>query len=90
MISIHHLSDRLMKLLLLLSLLLTTSGFAQQEDTRPPEQIPSMQNSELEPDPVPETEKIQKNKPVNTPPATRFIPSEKIHADDAVSFPVDI
>ena len=79
-----------MKLLLLLSLLLTTSGFAQQEDTRPPEQIPSMQNSELEPDPVPETEKIQKNKPVNTPPATRFIPSEKIHADDAVSFPVDI
>lgn len=75
---------------LLLSLPLTTSGFAQQEGTRPPEQIPAMQNSELEPDPGPEAGKTQKNKPVNSPPATRFIPSEKIHADDAVSFPVDI
>jgi len=81
---------QLMKISLLLSLLVTTSGFAQQEDTRPPEQIPAMQNSELDPDPETEAGKTQKSKQPNTPPATRFIPSEKIHADDAVSFPVDI
>jgi hypothetical protein len=27
---------------------------------------------------------------VNLPTSTRFSPTEKIHADDAVSFPVDI
>jgi hypothetical protein len=73
---------------LLLSLLLTTSGFAQQEKKLPPEKMPAMQSSALEPESG--ADNAQTNDQAASPPATRFIPSEKIHADDAVSFPVDI
>lgn len=70
--------------LLVTSLLLTTPGTAQQ--------IESEESGTAKPASKAETEKPVSNTSDSKKPraATRFIPTEKIHADDAVSFPVDI
>jgi hypothetical protein len=74
----------------LLAGLLSSSGYAQQESAETPGKTPTIPSSKIESDPELQTGKTQKKAPEASPPTTRFVPREKIHADDAVSFPVDI
>ena len=81
----------------LLMLLLTTTVIAQQSATEHkrnigPDNSPETANSADNPlptssKPAPNTKNLA---PLPPPPAMQFTPSEKIRADDAVSFPVDI
>ena len=70
--------------LLLTSLLFTTSGAAQQVESEASDTAKRESKAE------PETNIIQPPAQEKSRAATRFTPTEKIHADDAVSFPVDI
>ncbi len=71
-------------LLLLTSLLFTTSGTAQQVKTEVSDTAKPASKAE------PEANTTQPTAPEKSGAAIRFMPTEKIHADDAVSFPVDI
>ena len=83
--------------LLLLLLLFTRPGFAQQSGT---EQQTDNATAATTPatkgddDAPPNLSKSSPNKANNTKakraPSTQFTPTEKIRADDAVAFPVDI
>ena len=70
--------------LLLTSLLFTTSGTAQQVESEASDTTETADKAE--------SEATKTTPPAHEKPqaATRFIPTEKIHADDAVSFPIDI
>jgi len=76
------------KLVLLLAVLLATSSLAQQTETEKSE-VPLPANQSKTNDGA-GTEKPKNTNPEKSQAATRFTPSEKIRADDAVSFPVDI
>jgi hypothetical protein len=87
----HGLSIYSLTLILFMpGILASTISIAQQTGSETPEAIPA------EPNLTPEADAGQ----TSTGPATagsttapttaRFTPTEKIHADDAVSFPVDI
>jgi hypothetical protein len=78
---------------LALILPLTASfSVAQQTEGETPGAVPKEQNPV--PVPVPEAGNTADNSKntgsANIQNSTRFTPTEKIHADDAVSFPVDI
>ena len=89
-ISHHFLIYPLALILLLASMLIATVSTAQQTGVETPAVILD------EPNPTPEADAGQaipnpeNAGPANAPATTRFTPTEKIHADDAVSFPVDI
>lgn len=71
---------------LLTGLLLSSPGTAQQAEAEAEPKDVEQTVSKQEPgESTPDTALADKPR---TP--TRFIPTEKIHADDAVSFPVDI
>ena len=70
--------------LLLTSLLSTTSGTAQQVEAEASDAAKPKSKA------VPEANTTQPPAQEKPRAATRSIPTEKIHADDAVSFPVDI
>ncbi len=70
--------------LLLTSLLLTASGKAQQVEAEDSNTASAASKAE------PEANTTQPTAQEKPRAATRFTPTEKIHADDAVSFPVDI
>ncbi len=77
-------------ILLVTSLLLATSGLAQQAERETQEVSSPEKSSKTDSSTEEITSKAQETRPTTSEPATRFTPSEKIHADDAVSFPVDI
>lgn len=81
----------LVLVLLLTSILSISLSSAQQTEVEMPVAIP------VEPNPAPgenagqqTTANPENGGAASAPTTTRFTPTEKIHADDAVSFPVDI
>lgn len=71
----------------LLALLLSQPGFAQSTDGVQP----ATQGMDGSSPPPAKSDTKKKNNPTpKRPPATQFIPTEKLRADDAVAFPVDI
>jgi len=71
-------------LLLLTSLLFTASGTAQQVEAEVSDTANATSKA------GPEATTTQPQELENSGAAMRFTPTEQVHADDAVSFPVDI
>lgn len=89
-ISHHFLIYPLALILLLVSMLIATVSIAQQTEVETPALILEEPNPTTEADAGQALPNPENAGPTNAPATTRFTPTEKIHADDAVSFPVDI
>jgi hypothetical protein len=89
-ISHHFLIYPLALILLLASTLIATVSTAQQPGIETPVVILEEPGPTAEADAGQAIPGPENADPANTPATTRFTPTEKIHADNAVSFPVDI
>ncbi len=87
----HRLSIYSLALILFMPGILTsTASIAQQTRPETPDVIPAEPNLTPEADAGQTTTDPATARSTTAPATARFTPTEKIHADDAVSFPVDI